>query len=58
MKRNLNDSVFGGVCSGIADTLKIKSIYIRILFVILGILTIWTIPIYILLWIILKPKNL
>jgi len=52
MKRNLNDKVIGGVCSGIADELETKSSLIRLLFII----TFWFFGIgpilYLILWII------
>lgn len=57
--RNSNDSILGGVCSGIAHYLKIDPTIIRLLFAIItfggfgsGIL------IYIVLWIVLPPKAL
>lgn len=53
--RNMNDKIIGGVCSGIANYLKIDPVFVRLLFVLLFSLLFW---VYIILWIVLSPKAL
>lgn len=61
--RDPMDSVFGGVCSGIAHFLKIDPVWVRLIFVLLalGMLEItsfsWMAFLYILLWIIVPPAD-
>ena len=53
--RNENDKIIGGVCSGLAHYFKTDPVWIRILFVFLFGFLFW---VYIVLWIVLKPKAL
>jgi len=53
--RNANDQIIGGVCSGLAHYFKIDPVWIRILFVLFFGVLFW---VYIVLWIVLKPKPL
>ncbi len=53
--RNSNDKILGGVCSGIAHYFKTDPVWIRLLFLVLFSVGFW---VYIVMWIILKPKNL
>lgn len=51
MKRNLNDMVVAGVCSGIARHFGIDPIWVRLAFVALGLSTVGTlILVYLILW--------
>jgi phage shock protein PspC (stress-responsive transcriptional regulator) len=53
--RNAGDQILGGVCSGLAHYFKTDPVWVRILFVLFsGILF----GVYIVLWIILKPREL
>ena len=56
MKRNLDDKVIGGVCSGLADSFEINSAMVRLAFI----LAFWFFGagplIYIILWIILPGE--
>lgn len=56
--RDSNDKFIGGVCSGIASYLNVDSAVIRLLFAILGFATGVGFLAYIILWIILPPKDL
>lgn len=53
--RNANDQIIGGVCSGLAHYFKTDPVWIRILFVLFFGVLFW---VYIVLWIVLKPKPL
>jgi phage shock protein PspC (stress-responsive transcriptional regulator) len=53
--RNTNDKIIGGVCSGLADYFKIDPLLVRLAFVLCFSFS-WIA--YIVLWIVLKPKNL
>ncbi|WP_298654041.1 PspC domain-containing protein [uncultured Proteiniphilum sp.] len=53
--RNASDRIIGGVCSGLAHYFKTDPVWIRILFVLFFGILFW---IYIILWIVLKPKEL
>ena len=53
--RNENDKVIAGVCSGLAHNLKIDPVWVRLAFILLVYVS-WII--YIVLWIVLKPKAL
>ena len=53
--RNLNDRIIGGVCSGLAHYFKIDPVWVRIIFVALFSVLFW---VYLILWIVLKPKAL
>ncbi|MDR0334211.1 MAG: PspC domain-containing protein [Dysgonamonadaceae bacterium] len=53
--RNTNDKIIGGVCSGLADYFKIDPILVRLVFVLCFSFS-WIA--YIVLWIVLKPKDL
>ena len=53
--RNTNDQIIGGVCSGLAHYFKTDPVWIRLLFVLFFGFLFW---VYIVLWIILKPKML
>lgn len=55
LHRNANDRIIGGVCSGLAHYFKTDPVWIRLLFVLFFGFLFW---IYIVLWIILKPKML
>lgn len=61
--RDPRNSVFGGVCSGIAHFLRIDPVWVRLIFVLLalGMLNLtsfsWMAFIYILLWIIVPPAD-
>ncbi|MFA7492195.1 MAG: PspC domain-containing protein [Proteiniphilum sp.] len=55
LHRNANDQIIGGVCSGLAHYLKTDPVWIRLLFVLFFGFLFW---VYIVLWIILKPKML
>ena len=53
--RNSSDQIIGGVCSGLAHYFKTDPVWIRILFVLFFGFLFW---VYIVLWIVLKPKML
>ncbi len=54
--RDIDDRVFGGVCSGIAAYFNIDRVVVRVLFAILPFLSFGAIiPIYIILWIAIPP---
>ncbi|MEA5044970.1 MAG: PspC domain-containing protein, partial [Petrimonas sp.] len=53
--RNENDKIIAGVCSGLAHYFKTDPVWIRIVFVLLSIMLFW---VYLVFWIILKPKAL
>ncbi len=53
--RNDNDKIIGGVCSGLAHYFKIDPVWMRIIFVLFFGVLFW---VYIVLWIVLKPKKL
>ena len=53
--RNANDQIIGGVCSGLAHYFKTDPIWMRLLFVLFFAALFW---VYIVLWIVLKPKPL
>jgi len=53
--RNANDRIIGGVCSGLAHYFKTDPVWMRILFVLFFGFLFW---VYIVLWIVLKPKAL
>lgn len=53
--RNRNDTILAGVCSGLAHYLKIDPALVRIIFVLLFSVLFW---VYLILWIVLKPKPL
>ncbi|WP_294082857.1 PspC domain-containing protein [Proteiniphilum sp. UBA5384] len=53
--RNESDRIIGGVCSGLAHYFKTDPVWIRLLFVLFFGFLFW---IYIVLWIVLKPKEL
>lgn len=53
--RNSGDQILGGVCSGLAHYFKTDPVWIRILFVLFFGFLFW---VYIVLWIVLKPKAL
>jgi len=53
--RNANDRIIGGVCSGLAHYFKTDPVWLRIIFVLLFGFLFW---VYIVLWIVLKPKAL
>lgn len=56
LRRNLNNKVLGGVCSGIAKYLNIDPIIVRSIFVILLLLYGITFWIYLLMWIFINPE--
>lgn len=53
--RNLNDRIIGGVCSGLAHYFRTDPVWLRLLFVMLFGFLFW---VYIVLWIVLRPKSL
>ena len=53
--RNANDRIIGGVCSGLAHYFKTDPVWMRLLFVLFFAALFW---VYIVLWIVLKPKPL
>ncbi len=53
--RNANDKIIAGVCSGLAHYFKIDPVWVRIVFVVLFSVLFW---VYLVLWIVLKPKAL
>lgn len=53
--RNANDKIIAGVCSGLAHYFKIDPVWMRIVFVVLFSVLFW---VYLILWIVLKPKAL
>lgn len=55
LNRNANDKILGGVCSGLAHYFKIDPVWMRIIFVVFFSFLFW---VYIILWIVLKPKPL
>lgn len=55
LHRNDGDRIIGGVCSGLAHYFKTDPVWIRLLFVLFFGFLFW---VYIILWIILKPKVL
>ncbi|WP_129593534.1 PspC domain-containing protein [Seramator thermalis] len=53
--RNSNDKIIAGVCSGLGYHFKIDPVWFRLVFILLFSVLFW---IYIILWIVLKPKPL
>lgn len=53
--RNAGDRIIGGVCSGLAHYFKTDPVWLRMIFVLFFGLLFW---VYIVLWIVLKPKVL
>lgn len=53
--RNRNDKIIAGVCSGLANYFRTDPVWIRIIFVLLFSFLFW---VYIVLWIVLRPKAL
>ena len=54
--RDMEDKVFGGVCSGIAAYFNIDRVVVRVLFALLAFLSFGTaLPVYIILWIAIPP---
>jgi phage shock protein PspC (stress-responsive transcriptional regulator) len=58
LMRNSNDKILGGVCSGIAHTLRIDPTVIRVLFALLSVGGGTGILIYLILWIVLPEQPL
>ncbi|MFN5333788.1 MAG: PspC domain-containing protein [Bacteroidota bacterium] len=56
--RNTNDKVFGGVCSGLAHSLKIDPVVLRILFVLFVLGWGTGILLYIILWLVLPERSM
>jgi len=59
LQRNKNDSVIGGVCSGIAEYLNTDPLFIRLGFIVLGVITA-VLPVilaYICLWVLMPAKE-
>lgn len=55
--RSREDKIFGGVCGGLAKWLGWRSLYVRILYLVLGAMPFFAgIPIYVILWIVM-PKE-
>lgn len=55
LNRSYNDRIIAGVCSGLAHYFKIDPVWVRIIFVLAATALFW---VYIILWIVLKPKIL
>lgn len=55
LNRNASDQIIGGVCSGLAHYFKTDPVWIRLIFVLFFGILFW---VYIVLWIVLKPKEL
>lgn len=53
--RNSNDKIIAGVCSGLGYHFKIDPVWFRLVFILLFSVLFW---VYIILWIVLKPKPL
>lgn len=53
--RNYNDKIIGGVCSGVAHYFKTDPVWIRLIFLLFFGFLFW---VYIVLWIVLKEKDL
>lgn len=53
--RNTDDKILGGVCSGIGNYFKTDPVWVRLIFLLFISISIW---VYLVLWIILKPKRL
>ena len=53
LHRNANQKVIAGVCSGLAESLKIDTVIVRLIFVLLAVVVGGGIFIYIVLWIVL-----
>jgi len=53
--RNSNDKIIAGVCSGLGYHFKIDPVWFRLAFILLFSVLFW---VYIILWIVLKPKPL
>lgn len=53
--RNSNDKIIAGVCSGLGYHFKIDPVWFRLIFILLFSILFW---VYIVLWIVLKPKPL
>lgn len=55
--RSRDDKILGGVCGGLAQWLGWNPLYVRILYLVLGIMPFFAgIPIYLILWIVM-PKE-
>ncbi|MDO9546305.1 MAG: PspC domain-containing protein [Pelolinea sp.] len=55
--RSESNQVLGGVCAGLGDFLGIDPVFIRIFFVVWTILGEFSVPIYILLWVIVPRES-
>lgn len=55
--RNSSDSVIGGVCSGLADYLRIEAVWVRIAFVIFSLVYLIGALVYVILWIALPTST-
>lgn len=53
LHRSMRDRVIGGVCAGIAETLSIEAIYIRLAFLLFAIYAGNGLLVYLILWVIL-----
>jgi phage shock protein PspC (stress-responsive transcriptional regulator) len=52
------NSILGGVCAGLADYYGVKTLYVRIIFVLVGLIfNIITVGIYIIFWVVLPRQN-
>ncbi|MCF6366370.1 MAG: PspC domain-containing protein [Bacteroidales bacterium] len=56
VKRDIKNNVLGGVCAGIADRFNIDTVFVRLVFVALGLVTGLFVALYIILWVVL-PAN-
>jgi len=57
MTRDLQNKMIAGVCAGIAKSLKIDPIIVRIAFILATIWGFAGVLIYAVLWVIMKPEN-
>ena len=58
LRRNLDEAIIGGVCSGLSEWMGISKGIIRIVVIFLAIVKFYiTVPMYLLLWFFLKPRT-
>lgn len=59
LSRSMMDRVFGGVCGGLGDYLRVNAWWVRATFVLLAIFTLgFSIGIYLVLWLLTPPQTL
>lgn len=57
LTRNTADKWFGGVCSGLGDYMALDPTVVRLIFILLGLLGGHGVLIYIILWIVMPPRD-